>query len=98
MIWAATAVAISALAMTLLIRPPRRPGRAEPVRARSGMEAITWLILIGAILAAVIAAVALYNTLLTDQADKVEEQEIPCVYEDDGEIETGTLQSDGSCS
>ena len=89
----------SGLGTVLLFRMLNVRGCAVEARLRStGLEPITWLLVIGGMVAATIAMIALYNQILVDQGGKIDTQDIECVCEEGGELLRGTLKEDGSCA
>lgn len=73
---------------------------AEQTRRRRGVEAVTWLIIVGVTIAGVLGAAVLYNTVLSDQGTRIQEQDIPCVYYDTGTdaMVSGNLNTAGDCT
>ena len=72
------------------------PGR-EGAREDHGLEAVTWLIIVGVTIAGALAASIVYNAVLTAQSGRVSEQDIPCVKASAGVMSGGTLNTSGRC-
>ena len=75
-------------------------GSAGRSRRERGVEAVTWLIIVGVTISGVLGAAVLYNTVLSDQGDRIQQQEIPCVRYDTAAtgMTSGTLGTDGGCT
>ena len=71
----------------------------EQRRRATGLEPITWLLIIGGMVAAVIGMLVVYQTLLVDQSENIGDQPIPCVGVAEGgnTLEPGELGADGEC-